>query len=58
MEEIEIITSEDNKKKINTLSIAELENYEKELGIMIEIIKKEIVKRKKERSNAEMLFKK
>ena len=31
MEEIEIITSEDNKKKINTLSIAELENYEKKL---------------------------
>ena len=58
MEEIEIITSEKNKKKIISLSVAELEVYQKELVSMIEVIKKEIIKRKKERSNAEKIFRK
>ena len=58
MDELEIISKDKNKKTLLTLSIEELENYQLELLDMIDLIKKEIEKRKIEIKKAEGFFKK
>ena len=50
MDEIEIISSEENKTKVENLSIEELQNYKKELKGMIKFLENEIIKRKDETS--------
>ena len=57
-DELEIISKDKNKKTLLTLSIEELENYQLELLDMIDLIKKEIEKRKSEIKKAEGFFKK
>ena len=58
MDEIEIISSEENKTKVENLSIEELQNYKKELKGMIKFLENEIIKRKDEKIKAEKLFQK
>ena len=58
MDEIEIISSEENKTKVQNLSIEELQNYKKELKGMIKFLENEIIKRKDEKIKAEKLFQK
>ena len=58
MDEIEIISSEENKTKVQSLSIEELQNYKKELKEMIKFLEIEIIKRQDEKINAEKLFQK
>ena len=56
MDEIEIISSEENKTKVQNLSIEELQNYKRELKEMIEFLEIEIIKRQDEKNKAEKFF--
>ena len=56
MDEIEIISSEKNKTKIQNLSIEELQNYKRELKEMIKFLENEIIKRQDEKIKAEKFF--
>ena len=56
MDEIEIISSEDNKTKVQSLSIEELQNYKRELKEMIKFLENEIIKRQDEKIKAEKFF--
>ena len=58
MDEIEIISSEENKIKVQSLSIEELQNYKRELKEMIKFLENEIIKRKDEKIKAERFFQK
>lgn len=58
MDEIEIISTKENIKKIENLSLEELLNYKNELLLMIENIENEIKKRQDNKKSAEQLFKK
>ena len=58
MDEIEIISSEENKTKIQNLSIEELQDYKRELKEMIKFLENEIIKRKDEKIKAEKFFQK
>ena len=58
MDEIEIISSEENKIKVQSLSIEELQNYKRELKEMIKFLENEIIKRKDEKIKAEKFFQK
>tara|TARA_B100000401_G_C52462130_1_gene557036 strand:+ start:140 stop:316 length:177 start_codon:yes stop_codon:yes gene_type:complete len=56
MDEIEIISSEENKIKVQSLSIEELQNYKRELKEMIKFLENEIIKRQDEKNKAEKFF--
>ena len=56
MDEIEIISSEENKTKVQNLSIEELQNYKRELKEMIKFLENEIIKRKDDKIKAEKFF--
>ena len=56
MDEIEIISSEENKTKVQNLSIEELKNYKRELKEMIKFLENEIIKRQNEKIKAEKFF--
>lgn len=56
MDEIEIISSEENKIKVQSLSIEELQNYKRELKEMIKFLEIEIIKRQDEKIKAEKFF--
>ena len=58
MDEIEIISSEENKIKVQNLSIEELQNYKSELKEMIKFLEIEIIKRQDEKIKAEKFFQK
>tara|TARA_A100001035_G_scaffold260269_1_gene238390 strand:- start:25 stop:201 length:177 start_codon:yes stop_codon:yes gene_type:complete len=58
MDEIEIISSEESKTKVQNLSIEELQNYKKELKEMIKFLENEIIKRRDEKIKAEKFFQK
>jgi hypothetical protein len=58
MDEIEIISSEENKTKVQNLSIEELQGYKRELKEMIKFLENEIIKRKDEKIKAEKFFQK
>ena len=58
MDEIEIISSEENKIKLQNLSIEELQIYKKELKEMIKFLEHEIIKRQDEKIKAEKFFQK
>ena len=58
MDEIEIISSEENKTKVQSLSIEELQNYKRELKEMIKFLENEIIKRQDEKNKAEKFFQK
>ena len=58
MDEIEIISSEENKTKLQNLSIEELQNYKRELKEMIKFLEIEIIKRKDKKIKAEKYFQK
>ena len=58
MDEIEIISSEENKTKVQNLSIEELQNYKRELQEMIKFLEIEIIKRQDEKIKAEKFFQK
>ena len=58
MDEIEIISSEENKIKVQSLSIEELQNYKRELKEMIKFLENEIIKRQDEKIKAEKFFQK
>ena len=58
MDEIEIISSEENKAKVQNLSIEELNNYKRELKEMIKFLENEIIKRQNEKIKAEKFFQK
>ena len=56
MDEIEIISSEENKTKVKSLSIEELQNYKRELKEMIKFLENEIIKRQDDKNKAEKFF--
>ena len=56
MDEIEIISSNENKTKVKNLSIEELQNYKRELKEMIKFLENEIIKRQDEKIKAERFF--
>ena len=56
MDEIEIISSKENKIKVQNLSIEELQNYKRELKEMIKFLENEIIKRQDEKIKAEKFF--
>ena len=56
MDEIEIISSDENKTKVQNLSIEELLNYKRELKEMIKFLENEIIKRQDEKIKAEKFF--
>ena len=58
MDEIEIISSEKNKTKVQNLSIEELLNYKRELKEVIKFLETEIIKRQDEKIKAEKFFQK
>ena len=58
MDEIEIISSEENKLKAQNLSIEELQDYKRELKEMIKFLENEIIKRQDEKIKAEKFFQK
>ena len=58
MDEIEIISSEENNTKVQNLSIEELQDYKRELKEMIKFLENEIIKRKDEKIKAEKFFQK
>ena len=58
MDEIEIISSEENKTKVQDLSTEELISYRNQLEEMIKFLDNEIVKRQEEKIKAEKLFQK
>jgi len=53
MDEIEIISSEENKTKVQNLSIEELQNYKRELKEMIKFLENEIIKKPKINANGD-----
>ena len=58
MDEIEIISSEENKTKVQNLSVEELQNYKRELKEMIKFLENEIIKRQDEKIKAAKFFQK
>ena len=56
MDEIEIISSEENKTKVKNLSIEELQNYKRKLKEMIKFLENEIIKRQDDKIKAEKFF--
>ena len=56
MDEIEIISSEENNTKVQNLSIEELQDYKRELKEMIKFLENEIIKRQDEKNKAEKFF--
>ena len=58
MDEIEIISFKENKAKVQSLSVKELEAYKKELKEMIKFLENEIIKRQDEKIKAEKFFQK
>ena len=58
MDEIEIISSEENKTKVQNLSTEELISYRNQLEEMIKFLDNEIIKRQEEKIKAEKLFQK
>ena len=58
MDEIEIISHEENKTKVQNLSIEELQNYKGKLKEMIKFLEIEIIKRQDEKIKEEKFFKK
>ena len=56
MDEIEIISYEENKAKVKSLSIEELQIYKRELKEMIKFLENEIIKRQDEKNKAEKFF--
>lgn len=56
MDEIEILSSQENKTKVQSLSIEELQNYKRELKEMIKFLENEIIKRQDEKIKAEKFF--
>jgi hypothetical protein len=58
MDEIEIISFQENKTKVQNLSIEELQNYKRELKEMIKFLEIEIIKRQDEKIKAEKFFQK
>ena len=58
MDEIEIISSEENKAKVQSLSVEELQNYKRELKEMIKFLEIEIIRRQDEKIKAEKFFQK
>ena len=56
MNEIEIISSEENNTKVQNLSIEELQDYKRELKEMIKFLENEIIKRQDEKNKAEKFF--
>ena len=58
MDEIEIISSEEKKTKLQNLSVEELVAYKKELKEMIKFLEYEIIKRQDEKIKAEKFFQK
>ena len=56
MDEIEILSSQENKTKVQSLSIEELQNYKRELMEIIKFLEKEIIKRQDEKIKAEKFF--
>ena len=58
MDEIEIISSEENRTKVQNLSIEELQNYKRELKEMIKFLEIEIIRRQDEKIKAEKFFQK
>ena len=56
MDEIEIISSEENKTKVQSLSIEELQNYKRELKEIIKFLEDEIIKSQDEKIKAEKFF--
>ena len=58
MDEIEIISSDENKTKVQNLSIEELQNYKRELKEMIKFLEIEIIRRQDEKIKAEKFFQK
>ena len=56
MDEIEIISCKENKIKVQSLSIEELQNYKRELKEMIKFLENEIIKRQDEKIKAEKFF--
>ena len=58
MDEIEIISSEEIKTKVQNLSIEELQNYKRELQEMIKFLETEIIKRQDGKIKADKLFQK
>ena len=56
MDEIEIISYEENKAKVQSLSVEELQNYKRELKEMIKFLENEIIKRQDEKNKAEKFF--
>ena len=56
MDETEIISSEENKAKVQSLSVEELQNYKRELKEMIKFLENEIIKRQDEKNKAEKFF--
>ena len=56
MDEIEIISSEENKTKVQSLSIEELQNYKRELKERIKFLENEIIKRQDDKIKAEKFF--
>ena len=58
MDEIEIISHEENKTKVQNLSIEELQNYKRKLKEIIKFLEIEIIKRQDEKIKAEKFFKK
>ena len=58
MDEIEIISAEKNKEKVQSLSIEELQNYKRELQEITNFLEIEITKRQDEKIKAEKFFQK
>ena len=58
MDEIEIISFQENKTKVQNLSIEELQNYKRELKEMIKFLEIEIIRRQDEKIKAEKFFQK
>ena len=56
MDEIEIISYEENKAKVKSLSIEELQSYKRELKEMIKFLENEIIKSQDEKNKAEKFF--
>ena len=56
MDEIEILSSQENKTKVQSLSIEELQNYKRELMEIIKFLENEIIKRQDEKIKAEKFF--
>ena len=53
---LSVQSSEENKIKVQSLSIEELQNYKRELKEMIKFLENEIIKRQDEKIKAEKFF--